>query len=225
MLLAAILATLSSLNVSLVAASRNLFALSRDGYVPKIFSSIQKKYKTPYISLLFSAFISLLFVASRSIGFIAYLSSFGYLFAFCLVSSSLFILRKKRKYLKRPFKLPFYKFFSFVGFVLPLILILFLESSAIITGIAWMIIGFFVYTLHTLGVNRFRMAFGGMNIFISILSFTLWFSLNIGFPSVNPFQKLVISYTSLILGIVTLVSGVLFIKKTKILKREEKSQK
>ncbi len=222
MLLAAILATLSSLNVSLVAASRNLFALSRDGYVPKIFSSIQRKYKTPHIAMLFSALMAVLFVASRSIDFIAYLSSFGYIFAFSLVSCSLFILRKKRKYLERPFKVPFYKFFSLVGFAVPLILILFLESSAIFTGIVWMIIGFFVYCLHTLGVDRFRMAFGGINILISILSFTVWYSLKIGFSTMGTSPKILISYTSLIIGVICLITGILFMKKIKIPKKEEK---
>lgn len=174
--------------------------------------------------MLFSALIAVLFVASRSIEFITYLSTFGYTFAFSLVSSSLFILRKKRRYLERPFKIPYYKFFTLVGFVLPLFLIPFLERSAIFIGVVWMIVGFFVYCLHALGVDRFRMAFGGINIFICILSFTVWYSLNIGFSSMQPLTKILISYLSLIIGVICLITGILFIKKIKIPKREEKSQ-
>ncbi len=214
-LLAAILATLSSLNTSIIAASRNLFALSRDGYVPKIFSSLHKKYKTPHISMVFSSMIAILFVASRSIEFIAYVSSFSFLIAFSLVSTSLYVLRKKRRYLYRPFRLKHYKIFSLIGFILPLILLMFLEGGAIFTGIIWMIVGFFIYSLHTLGTDRFRMAFGGINGLVASFSFIIWYSLRIGFTSMEPFTKFFLSYTSLIIGFVCLFSGFLFIKRVK----------
>jgi len=225
MFLAALLATLSSLNVSIIASSRNLFALSRDGYLPPIFSSLNKKYQTPHIAMLFSAFIAILFVASRSIEFIAYVSSFGYLIAFSLISSSLFILRKKRKFLERPFLLPYYQIFSLIGFLLPLILLIFLQSGAIFTGLVWVILGFFVYSLHTLGVDRFRIAIGGINMLISIFSFTFFYSLRSGFFSIQPLTRIFLTYTTLTLGVVCMISGILFIKKVKIPKKEEKNQR
>ena len=225
MFLAAILATLSSLNVSVIVSSMNLFALSTDSYVPPIFSSLHKKYQTPHIAMLFSAFIAILFIASKSIEFIAYVSSFGYLIAFSLVSSSLFILRKKRKFLERPFSLPYYQIFSLIGFLFPLILLIFLPSSAIFTGVVWIIFGFFIYTLHTLGVDRFRIAFGGINFLISVFTLTLFYFIRIGFFSIQPLTRIFLTYISLTIGLVTLISGILFIKKVMIPEKEEKNQK
>jgi len=222
MFLAALLATLSSLNVSIIASSRNLFALSRDGYLPSIFCTLNKRYQTPHIAMLFSAFIAVLFVASRSIEFIAYVSSFGYLIAFSLISSSLFILRKKRKHLERPFSLPYYQVFSLIGFLLPLILLIFLQSGAIFTGVVWVILGFFVYSLHTLGIDRFRIAFGGINVLISIFSFTLFYSFKSGFFTLEPLTRIFLTYSSLTIGVVCMISGILFIKKIKIPEKEGK---
>lgn len=209
----AILATLSSLNTALFTASRNLFALSRDGYMPKIFSSIHEKHKVPHIALLFSALITILFIATRMAEFVAFVSSFGFILAFSLVALSLLILREKRKFLARPFKLPAYTLFTFLGIVLPLILLPFLESSAVFVGFIWIVFGFFVYCLHTLGIDRFRIAFVGMNVLVSLLSFSLWYSLLVSFHSVKPLTKVIVANTCMIISAVSMVVAILFIFK------------
>jgi len=209
----AILATLSSLNTALFAASRNLFALSRDGYMPKIFSSIHNQYKTPHVAILFSALMIILFIATRMIELVAFVSSFGFILTFSLVSLSLLILREKRKFLTRPFKLPAYTLFAFLGTLLPLILLPFLESSAIFIGFIWIMFGFFVYCLHTLGIDRFRIAFAGMNVLISILSFSLWYSLLVSFHSVKPLTKVIIGNTCMIISSICMIVAILFLFK------------
>lgn len=223
--LGAILATLSSLNVSLIAASRNLFALSRDGYMPEIFTSISEKYKNPYLAILLCSFIVIMFIATRAIDFIAYVSGFGYIIGISLVCLSLIILREKRSLLHRPFKVPFYEIFAFLGFILPLMLLPFLESSAILVGVAWIVIGFFIYCLHALGLERFRITFAGLNILISILSLGVWFSLLISFPLMKPLTKVFLSYTSLIISFICFIVGILFLMKVKSLNQREKYQK
>jgi amino acid transporter len=222
---AAILATLSSLNTTLLAASRNLFALSRDGYLPRIFADINEKYGTPHTAILLSAFMVVLFIATGMVQFIASVSSFGFIITFSLVSLSLLILREKRKFLFRPFKLPIPMIFAFLGTILPLILIPFLESSAIFIGLVWMIVGFFVYCLHTLGVERFRIAFAGINVLISGLSLSLWYSFRIGFQTVKPLTKLVVSYVSLIVAFVCIIVAILFLLRIRIPGRSRKFQR
>jgi len=224
-LLAAIFATLSSLNISLVVASRNAFALSRDGYMPKSLSLLSEKTKTPNLALLFSSLFVIFFIATRGIEFMANVACFGYIIAFSLVSISLIILRKKRKFLPRPFKVPFYEFFAFLGFILPLILLFFLESKALFVGAVWMVIGFFVYCLHTLGVDRFRYAFAGINVLIGILSLSFWYSLELGFPKVSFPAKIFLSCMSLIIWAICFIAAVLFMKKLRFETEEEKSRK
>jgi len=209
----AILATLSSLNTALLAAYKNLFALSRDGYMPKIFSRIHGEHKVPHVAILFSAFMVILFIATRMIEFVAFVSSFGFILAFSLVALSLLILREKRKFLTRPFKLPVYTFFTFLGIVLPLILLPFLESSAVFVGFIWIVFGFFVYCLHTLGIDRFRIAFAGMNVLVSILSFSLWHSLLVSFHSVKPLTKIILANTCMIISSICMIVAILFLFK------------
>ena len=207
----AILATLSSLNTALFAASRNLFALSQDGYMPKIFSRIHEQYKTPHVAILFSALMVILFIATRMLEFVAFVSGFGFILAFSLVALSLLILREKRKFLDRPFKLPAYPLFTFLGIVLPLILLPFLESSAVFVGFIWIVFGFFVYCLHTLGIVRFRIAFAGMNILASILSFSLWYSLLVSFHSVKPLTKLILANACMLISSICMIVAILFL--------------
>jgi len=218
----AIIATLSSLNTALFAASRNLFALSRDGYMPKIFSRIHEKYNVPHVAMLFSALLIILFIATRVIEFVAFVSSFGFILAFSLVALSLLILREKRKFLTRPFKLPIYTLFSFLGVILPLILLPFLESDAIFVGFIWIVFGFFVYCLHTLGIDRFRIAFVGMNVLVSLLSFSLWYSLLVSFHSVKPLTKVILVNTCMIISSICMIAAILFLFKIpKRLKRHQ----
>ena len=213
LVIGAILATLSSLNTALFAASRKLFALSRDGYMPKIFSRVHKEHNIPHVALLFSAFMAILFIATRVIEFVAFVSGFGFILAFSLVALSLLILREKRKHLTRPFKLPVYTLFTFLGIVLPLVLLPFLESSAVFVGFIWIVFGFFVYCLHTLGIDRFRIAFVGINILVSLLSFGLWYSLLVSFHSVKPLTKVIIANTSMIISSVSMIVAILFLFK------------
>ncbi len=213
LLIGAILATSSSLNIALSTASRNLFALSRDGYMPKIFSNIHEEHRVPHVALLFSAVMIILFIATRVIEFVAFVSGFGFILAFSLVALSLLILREKRRFLTRPFKVPAYTFFTFLGIVLPLILLPFLEKSAVFVGFIWLVLGFFVYCLHTLGVDRFRIAFVGMNVLVSLLSFSLWYSFLTSFPSVKPLTKVIVINACLIISTICIIVAILFVFK------------
>jgi hypothetical protein len=124
--------------------------------------------------------------------------------------------------LTRPFKLPVYTFFAFLGMVLPLILLPFLESSAIFVGCIWIVFGFFVYSLSTLGIDRFRIAFAGMNVLVSILSLSLWYSLLVSFHSVKPLTKIVIGNACIIIAAICIIVAILFLFK--IPKRLKKFQ-
>jgi len=181
--------------------------------MPKIFSKIHEEHRVPHIALLFSALMIILFIATRVIEFVAFVSSFGFILAFSLVALSLLILREKRKHLTRPFKLPAYTLFTFLGIVLPLILLPFLEGSAVFVGFIWIVFGFFVYCLHTLGIKRFRVAFVGMNVLVSLLSLSLWYSLLISFHSVKPLTKVIIANTCMVISTVCMIVAILFLFK------------
>jgi len=147
-LFAGIFATLTSMNAGLIAASRNVYALSRDGMMPRFLGKISRDFSTPFIAVIVSGLISGIFIATNAVEYVASIADFGYLIVISMVCSSVIFLRITNPGLKRLYKVPFYPYTSILGMVLPLILILFLEETALHTGLIWILIGFFVYNFY-----------------------------------------------------------------------------
>jgi APA family basic amino acid/polyamine antiporter len=125
----AILAGFSSvILVMLMGQSRVFYTMSIDGLVPKAFSELHPRYKTPYKSnALFFCFTAVLaaFVPEAIVG---EMTSIGTLFAFILVCAGVWVMRVKRPDLPRAFRAP----------VLPLVSTLgILVCGAMIFGLGW----------------------------------------------------------------------------------------
>ncbi|MCC7460717.1 MAG: amino acid permease [Proteobacteria bacterium] len=142
----AILAGFSSVILVLLwGQSRIMYSMSMDRLVPKAFSEIHPKYRTPYKSnwLLF-AFVGL-FAAFVPGDIVGDMTSIGTLFAFVLVCIGIIIMRKTEPNLKRDFKTPFVPLVPILGIIV---------CSAMIYGLGWpnwmrlgvwMLIGVVVY--------------------------------------------------------------------------------
>jgi len=92
--------------VMLLGQSRVFFSMSRDGLLPRIFSDIHPKFRTPWRSnLLFMVFVSL-FSAFAPISMVGHMTSIGTLFAFVIVCGGIMIMRKTQPGLARPFRTP-----------------------------------------------------------------------------------------------------------------------
>ncbi len=147
-MIAAIFATLTSLNAALIAASRNIFALARDEMMPKILAKKSKDFGTPIFGVLISGFVSAMLLMTNAVEYVASIAGFGYLICISLVCSSVILLRITKPKLKRPYKVPLYPYLSILGMILPLILIIFLDRHALTTGLVWTLLGFFVYDFY-----------------------------------------------------------------------------
>lgn len=125
----AILAGFSSvILVMLLGQSRVFYSMSHDGLVPKIFSDIHPRFRTPYKSnMLFFVFTGL-FAAFLPEDIVGEMTSIGTLFAFVLVCIGVWILRVRRPDLPRAFKVPA------VPIVTPLGVII---CAAMIYGLGW----------------------------------------------------------------------------------------
>src|SRR4051812_21384710 len=90
----------------IIGAIRVLFAMSRDGLLPRTFAHVNKKTGTPInITLTIGALVAV--VASLTpIGKLEEMVNIGTLTAFALVSLAVPILRKRRPDLERSFKVP-----------------------------------------------------------------------------------------------------------------------
>jgi len=142
----AILAGFSSvILVMLLGQSRVFFSMSRDGLVPRVFSDVHPKFRTPYKSnLLFFVFTGLLaaFVPADVTG---EMTSIGTLFAFILVCAGVWIMRVKRPDLERGFRVRMAPVVSILGIVTCGAMIYGLGWTNWMRLIVWLLIGFIFY--------------------------------------------------------------------------------
>ncbi|WP_410985287.1 amino acid permease [Bacillus cereus] len=153
---AAITGILSVLFSFTLAGSRVWFAMSRDGLLPKWFTKVHPKYKTPHRPTLIIGIITAIISGFTPISEVAELVNIGTLSAFILICSSIIVLRKKRPDLERKFKTPFVPVIPLVGICFSLYLIISLPEITWIRFIIWMLIGLIVYMLY--GKNKSNLA-------------------------------------------------------------------
>jgi APA family basic amino acid/polyamine antiporter len=84
---------------------RIFFSMSRDGLLPKSFSHVHPKYKTPYVTTIFTGIAVGVCSMFTSIDEMVDLTNIGTLFAFVLVCAGIIILRKRDPDRQRTFKI------------------------------------------------------------------------------------------------------------------------
>jgi APA family basic amino acid/polyamine antiporter len=142
----AILAGFSSvILVMLLGQSRVFYAMSHDGLVPKVFSDIHPRYKTPYKSnAIFFVFTSL-FAAFIPENIVGEMTSIGTLFAFILVCAGVWVLRRKRPELQRGFTVPALPLVATLGIAVCGAMIYGLGWHNWLRLLVWLVIGLFIY--------------------------------------------------------------------------------
>jgi APA family basic amino acid/polyamine antiporter len=142
----AILAGFSSvILVMLMGQSRVFFSMSNDGLMPKAFSELHPKFKTPYkANVILFVFVGL-FAAFVPGSVAGDLTSFGTLFAFVLVSAGVWIMRVKSPEIERPFKTPLVPLIPILGILVCAGMIIALDAQTLKVAIIWMLFGLLVY--------------------------------------------------------------------------------
>ena len=134
--------------VMLMGQSRVFFSMSKDGLMPKVFSEVHPKFRTPaknnmLFMVLVSAFAA--FVPARVVG---EMTSIGTLFAFILVCIGVIIMRKKMPNAPRAFRTPLVPLVPILGIAVCLFMMVFLPLDTWIRLIVWMMIGFDLYLFY-----------------------------------------------------------------------------
>jgi APA family basic amino acid/polyamine antiporter len=142
----AILAGFSSvILVMLMGQSRVFYSMANDGLLPKLFSDLHPKFRTPFKS----NWVLFLFVGTFAAfvpGSVAGdLTSIGTLFAFILVCAGILILRKSDPKLKRPFKTPLVPFVPLLGILVCASMIISLPGETQLSAMIWMVVGLGLY--------------------------------------------------------------------------------
>lgn len=146
----AILAGFSSvILVMLLGQSRVFYSMSRDGLVPKAFSDVHSKFKTPYKANLIFLIVVGAFAAFVPGDIVGDMTSIGTLFAFMLVCAAVIILRKSDPDMPRAFKTPLVPFVPILGILVCGAMIFGLGWTNWLRLGGWLLIGFVIYFLYS----------------------------------------------------------------------------
>ncbi|KON32166.1 hypothetical protein AC478_01110 [miscellaneous Crenarchaeota group-1 archaeon SG8-32-3] len=158
------IAGLAATNEAILAQSRVLYAMSRDGYMPKALGKVHKRFCTPHIAIIVGSIFTVIFAATGLVNFVVYAVNLGFIIGFSIVNLSVIKLRKIAPHLKRPFKAPLYPFTPLAGIAASIFLALFIDPSVLILGFELVIVAILVYYIKMVGQHRIRIAFGGVSL-------------------------------------------------------------
>jgi APA family basic amino acid/polyamine antiporter len=158
----AILAGFSSvILVMLLGQSRVFYSMSNDGLVPKVFSEIHTRFRTPYKSnMLFFVFTGL-FAGFLPEDIVGEMTSIGTLFAFVLVCIGVWILRRRRPDLPRGFRVPALPLVSIAGVVVCSAMIYGLGWTNWLRLIVWLFLGLVIYFSYGRRHSKVQALLGG----------------------------------------------------------------
>jgi APA family basic amino acid/polyamine antiporter len=131
--------------VMLLGQSRVFYSMSRDGLMGKWAGRVHPKFRTPYLSSIFTGIAVALASGLLPLQLLGQLVNIGTLLAFVLVCAGVLILRKKRPDLDRPFRTPWVPFVPIMGIICCLGLMATLPADTWIRLIVWLLIGFVIY--------------------------------------------------------------------------------
>ena len=141
----------SVLMVMLLAGTRMLYAMSRDGFLPRILKTLHPKHKTPYVVTILAALICIIGSTFLDISTAAELCNFGTFTSFIIVCVAVLILRKTDPNRNRPFKVPFSPVFPLLGILccgtLMFYSMKFLTTSKILFPL-WILLGIVIYFIY-----------------------------------------------------------------------------
>jgi ethanolamine permease len=109
---------IASFHGTIIASSRQVFAMARSGYLPRGLAAVSHRFKTPHWAIIAGGLISFLALISGKTDQIIIISAMGAVFMYLISMLSLFILRKKEPKLERPFMSPFFPFFPAIALLI-----------------------------------------------------------------------------------------------------------
>ena len=154
--LGAVIAMGSVLLVFQLGQPRIFFSMARDGLLPKFFTKVHPKYKTPWVGTILTGIFVAVFAGFANIAEVVDLTNIGTLFAFVLVSLGVIVLRYIDPTRVRPFRVPWVPVTPLISIVACIYLMLQLPKLTWIRFGIWLAIGLVIYFLYGIRHSRLR---------------------------------------------------------------------
>lgn len=127
---------IASFHGTILASSRQVFALARSGYLPHGLSKLNNRFKTPHWAVAAGGIISFAALFTGTTSQVIILSVLGAVLMYIMSMLSLFMLRRKEPQLPRSFKAPFYPVFPAIALFLSVVcLVAIVWYNLLVSGI------------------------------------------------------------------------------------------
>jgi basic amino acid/polyamine antiporter, APA family len=137
---------------------RIFMSMARDGLLPRVFSRVHPRYRTPYVTTIVTGALVGIPALFTDIGWAADLTNIGTFFAFVLVCGGVIALRKLEPDRPRPFRVPWVPLVPLCGIVMCGGLMLSLPLLTWIRFFVWMAIGMAIFLFYGRHHSRLGLA-------------------------------------------------------------------
>jgi amino acid transporter len=151
----AIISIFSVTLVTIYGQTRILFAIGRDGMLPRFFEKVNPRTQTPVNNTIVVAVVVALLAGLLPINFLAEMTSIGTLVAFLVVSVGVIILRRTAPDLPRGFKVPGYPVVPILSILGCFWIIYNLRLITILVFLIWVAVVLVWY--YTYGIRHSRL--------------------------------------------------------------------
>jgi APA family basic amino acid/polyamine antiporter len=146
--------------VMLLGQSRVFYSMSRDNLLPAWVSKIHPRFRTPWVSTILVGVAVAFLPGFLPISDLGHLVSIGTLFAFVIVCAGVWILRRRRPELHRPFKTPAVPLVPILGIVVSLGLMASLPLPTWERLMLWLLAGLLIYFSYGAYNSRVQRSIG-----------------------------------------------------------------
>jgi APA family basic amino acid/polyamine antiporter len=136
--------------VLLYGQTRIFYTMARDGLIPSVFSTVHRKYKTPWINTLIVGMLACGFAGFMGLDALANVTNVGTLAAFTIVCITVIYLRYVRPDMARQFKTPLFPWTPLLGGGMSPFLLMSLMSDEATRNffVPYLIIGVVLYFVY-----------------------------------------------------------------------------
>jgi APA family basic amino acid/polyamine antiporter len=147
----AIVGLTSVILVLMYGQTRIFYTMARDGLLPKVFSTVHQKFRTPWINTILVGLIVAAAAGFFDINTLGDMTSVGTLAAFGIVCLTVIWLRRTHPDIPRGYRVPLYPVVPALG-ILTCFALIFTVETRVLIFFAWytvgMIVLYFVYGMH-----------------------------------------------------------------------------
>lgn len=145
----AFLAFISTANAGIMTASRYPLGMSRDNLLPPIFQKISKRFKTPYVAILFTGFFMILSITILKLDLLVKVASSVLILLYIFANLTLIVFRESKILSYKPkFYAPFYPYLQVLGVLGGVFLLIEMGTVIVFMTMILLLLGFCWYKIY-----------------------------------------------------------------------------